>query len=421
MLQLSWAGLRERWTSYAGAVLTVCLGVALVQSSLLLLLTSATAAAPAGSGPVAQVRFEEARVVAVTVLAVTLALAAFLAVFVIASTFASTVDQRRRDLALLRLVGAGRRQVTRLLLGEALLLGVLGSLAGSAVGAGVVRVQTWLMVRVGLLPAGAGAQWRTWVLPAAIALGTALALAGVSLAARRAARVRPLEALSAGEAPARVVTRGRWAAGLLLGAGALVLVGLSPLGGPAGGRAMAVCVSLLAALALAVLAPVAVPALAGLLPLRGSALGDLARANLREEVRRSASTAAPLIVLVGLLLGQSGAAWSYTRAASAELHRTLAADLVVEATAGADGALAQRLGAVAGAGSASTEVELPAALTTGSGETAFTEIGRVLVVEPAAYERAHPGSGSLQALHGAALAAGPGALGTSTGDRVGVR
>ncbi|WP_432535002.1 hypothetical protein [Kineococcus arenarius] len=50
MLQLSWAGLRDRWTSFAGAVLTVCLGVALVQSSLLLLLASATGDAPPGPG-----------------------------------------------------------------------------------------------------------------------------------------------------------------------------------------------------------------------------------------------------------------------------------------------------------------------------------------------------------------------------------
>ncbi|WP_432535001.1 ABC transporter permease [Kineococcus arenarius] len=346
-------------------------------------------------------RFEEARVVAVTVLAVTLALAAFLAVLVIASTFAFTVDQRRRDLALL--------------------LGVLGSLAGSALGAGVVRVQTWLMVRVGLLPTGAGAHWHAWVLPACVGVGTALALAGVFLAARRAARVRPLEALEAEGEPARVMTRGRWTTGVLLGAGAVVLVALSPLGGPAGGRAMAVCVSLLAALAFAVLAPVAVPALAGVLVPRGGVLGDLARANLRDDVRRSASTAAPLIVLVGLLLGQSGAAWSYTEAAVAQLRSTTAADLVVESTADADGSLAQRLSAVPGVGSASSEVELPAALTTGAGETAFTGIRRVLVVDPGAYERAHPTSGSLQALRGAAVAAGPGALESSTGDRVGVR
>ena len=62
------------------------------------------------------------------------AAAVFLAAFVISSTFAFTVDQRRRDLALLRLVGGSRRQVRRLLLGEAFLLG----LAGAALGVPVI-------------------------------------------------------------------------------------------------------------------------------------------------------------------------------------------------------------------------------------------------------------------------------------------
>ena len=416
MLRLSWAGLLERRSTFTGAVLTVCLGVALVQSSLLLLLSTATSGAPAGAGAVEVMRFDEARVVAVAVEAVTLALAAFLAVFVIASTFAFTVDQRRRELALLRLVGAARRHVVRLLLGEAVLLGVVGSVAGSALGVAVVRVQAWSMVRLGLLPAGSGAQWRPWAVPASVALGTGLAVAGVLLAARRAARVRPLEALRAGEEPARVMTRGRRVAGVVLGCGALALAALSPLGGPAGGRAMAVCVSICAALALTALAPLAVPAVARLLPVPGGVLGELARANLRDEVRRSASTAAPLVVLVGLLLGQTGAASSYTAAAVQELRRGTAADLVVE------GAAPQvRIAAVTGVRSSSTEVDLPAAVTTGGEGMEFTEVLRVLVVDPAGYERAHPASGSLAALSGRAVAAGPGATGLSVGESPGVR
>jgi putative ABC transport system permease protein len=417
VLRLSWAGLLERRGVFAGALLTVCLGVALVQSSLLLLLSTATAATPAGATPVQVMVADEARIVAVTVEAVSLALAAFLAVFVIASTFAFTVDQRRQELALLRLVGAGRRHVTRLLLGEALLLGVVGSVAGSALGVPVVAAQRWLMLRLGLLPAGTEVRWLPWVAPAAVVLGTGLAVAGVALAARRAARVRPLDALRAGEAPTAVMSRGRWLLGGGLAVAAVALAVLSPLGGPAGGRAMAVCVSLCAALALAVLAPLVVPAVTRVLPLPRGVLTDLARANLSDEVRRSASTAAPLVVLVGLLLGQTGAAWSYTAAAQRELSATTAADLVVETTADVAGALS----AVEGVAVASAEVDVPAALTTGEGEMAFTEILRVLVVDPDAYTAAHRGTGSLADLRGEAVAAGPGALGTPVGSRVGVR
>ncbi|MGY1846116.1 MULTISPECIES: ABC transporter permease [unclassified Blastococcus] len=415
---MSWAGLAERWTLFVGAALTVCLGVALVQSSLLLLISAATLDAPAGLSPVEQMRFDAANVVAVTVIAVTLALSAFLAVFIISTTFAFAVAQRRRDLALLRLVGGGRHQVRRLLLGEAVLLGGVGAVTGVPVGLAVMAFQSWSLAALDFVPDGFTGEWRTWALGVSAAVGVGLAVAGVLVAARRAARVQPLEALrDTGEA-AEVMTRGRWVSGLLLTAGATALVVLAPLGGPAGGQAMAMCVSVLAALALTALAPLVVPAAAKLLPVRSSGvLARLVRANLRDDVRRSASTAAPLVVLVGLVLGQSGALTSFAVAGQAEQRRTTAADLVLETT-GAEGSRAVALDGVA---TASTEVDVPVALTTGTGETAFTEITRGLVVDPAGYEAVHRGSGSLAALEGRAVAAGPGALGVSPGDTVGVR
>src|SRR5262245_39336769 len=138
---MSWSTFRDRWQVFLGAIVTVCLGVALVQSSLLTLISAATADVPPGL-PAAQARaISDGYVAAVSLLGIGLGLSTFVAVFIVSSTFAFTVAQRRRDLALLRLTGASRGQVRRLLLGEALLLGTVGSALGIVAGLPVMRLQ----------------------------------------------------------------------------------------------------------------------------------------------------------------------------------------------------------------------------------------------------------------------------------------
>lgn len=412
MLRMSLAGLAERWQLFVGAALSVCLGVALVQSSLLLLIAAATLDPPAGLSAAEQLRFRDSAEASVALLGVTLGFSAFLAIFIISSTFAFTVAQRRRDLALLRLVGGARRHVRRLLVGEAVLLGLVGTVTGVPVGLAVLDLQTRLLVGFGFVPPGFTAPWRDWILGASAGTGLGLALAGVLMAARRAGRVRPLDALRDPDA-GRVMTAGRWLTGLFFAAGAAALIILAPLGGPEGGQAMAMNVPFLAAVALTLLGPVLVPAAARLLPAAG-VTGMLARANLRDQVRRGAATAAPVIVLIGVVFGQVGASASFAASGVAEQRRGTAADLVVE-TAG------RALPAVPGVASYSTETELLIELTTGRGEEAETDIARALVVDPAAYGRAHPGSGSLDALRGATAAGGPGRENFSRGDTVTAR
>ena len=410
MIGMSRAGLAERWPLFIGAALTVSLGVALVQSSLLLLISAATFHAPAGLPVVERMRVEEGAEIAVALLGITLGFSAFLAIFVISSTFGFTVAQRRRDLALLRLVGASRGQVRRLLLGEAVLLGGFGAATGIPAGLALMALQTRLLRTLGFLPGAFTARWHDWIIGASIGTGVALAVAGVLVAARRAGRVRPLEALRDTGAAAPVMTLGRWLSGLLFAGGAAAMVIVSPHAGPSGGQALAMNVAFCSALACAAFAPLLIPAVARLLP-AGGVLGGLARANLRDGRRRSASVAAPVIVLTALVFGQLGAAGSFAAAGVAEQRRSTAADLVVEST----GPISVR---VPGVASASAESELPASLTTGSGEEAETDTVSVLVIDPAAYATAHPGGGSLGGLTGRAIAGGDG---VSAGDTVRLR
>jgi putative ABC transport system permease protein len=418
VLRLSWSTFTERWQLFTGAALIVCLGVALVQSSLLVLISAATLDIPAGLTAAERARFADGTETAITLSALTLAFSAFLAVFIVGSTFAFTVTQRRRDLALLRLAGGGRGQLHRLLLWEAVLLGAVGTAAGVPAGLAVMTFQSWLLRTLGFVPPGFHAEWRTWIVAVSAGVGFGVAVAGVLVAARRAAMVRPLEALRETGEGARVMTPGRWVIGLLFAAGAVALIIVAPLGGSGGGQAMAINVALCASVALSALSPLIVPGIARLLPERaGGVLGELARAGVRDGVRRSAATAAPVIVLVALVVGQSGTLTSFAAAGEEQQRRDTAADLVVEAV----GPVGDAIAAVPGVASASTEVEVPVAVTWGSGEDAETEDLLGLVIDPAAYAVAHRGVGSLDALRGPAVAGGPAWEGGSVGETVGVR
>ncbi|MFD2420016.1 FtsX-like permease family protein [Amycolatopsis pigmentata] len=386
MFQLSLATFRERRSLFAGAVLIVTLGVALVQSSLLILVSAASPVLPPGLSLQDAERLRDGYSAAVALLAMMLAIATFLAVFIVASTFAFTVAQRRRDLALLRLTGAGRGQVRRLLLSEAILLGLIGTLAGVPAGLVVQRWQAALLVGLDFLPPDFSVRWQGWILAVSAGIGVGIAVLGVLAAARRASKVLPLEALrDLGEA-AKVMTGPRWFSGILFLGGALALVILTPASSDEAAIPLAVNGAIAAAVGLSVLSPLVVP-LAGRvlgLFLRRSTLGMLAQANLRDGVRRSASTAAPLLVLVALVLSLSGTLGTISAASRAAQAQNTAADLVVESA----GPVPHD---VPGVAVASAETPVTMTITSyDAKQKAKTKNVRALAVDPESYAKVHP-------------------------------
>src|SRR5262245_36934590 len=217
MWAISVRTLRDRWTLFVGALLSVALGVALVQSSAVLLAAASRTHPAPGSTPAEAQAVRDTVEGVSSLMGISIMLAVFLSVFIIGSTLAFTVVERRRDLALLRLNGASRRQVRRLLVGEGLLVGLLGTGLGVALGLLATAVETWLVHRVGLDASMLRVGFPVWVLLVDLAAGLGSALAGVLVAARRAGRVRPLDALRETGDQRRVMTIGRWVWGLLLG------------------------------------------------------------------------------------------------------------------------------------------------------------------------------------------------------------
>ncbi|WP_432835116.1 FtsX-like permease family protein [Dactylosporangium sp. CA-092794] len=232
----------------------------------------------------------------------------FVAVFVVASTCAFGVAQRRRELALLRAAGATPGQVRRLLLAEAGLVAAAAGLPGALLGTALAPLLSGPLVAVGLEPAGFRVGFTWWAPPAALAAGLVVGVAGVWLAARRASRVPALDALRVAAAEPRPMTLSRWLVGLLalvVGGGLALLVP----GATAERKATIVLGSAMVLLvAAALLAPVCVAPIVRLVtwPVRRGATGLLVRAGARVAARRVASAAAPVLAAVGfavLLVG----------------------------------------------------------------------------------------------------------------------
>jgi len=242
--------------------------------------------------------------VAVSLLGVTSGLAGFVAIFVVAGTFAYAVAARRRELGLLRTVGATPRQARRLVLGEALAAGVAAALAGSALGVVIAGPFAHWLARAGFAPHDFTAHFILWPVAAASGAGLLIALAGAFVAARRAGRVRPAEALREAAVDHGTMPLTRWLVGLAALGGSVPLFGVLAGAHSVDQAALIMPITMLLVVGFAMLAPVLIPPLAWLFtaPLAAAtaATGMLARRNTMTAVRRTAATAAPVLVTVGI-------------------------------------------------------------------------------------------------------------------------
>src|SRR5919109_136158 len=156
-------------------------------------------------------------------------IALFVGAFLIFNTFSITVAQRMREFALLRTLGASRRQVWRAVVSEGLLLGLVGGALGFVIGIGTAALLRQLFIAFGAdLPSkGNVIEARTVIVT--ILVGVLVSLVASLSPAIRAMRVPAVEALREGAVP---ITRERGRrmaiiAGVLLAAGvALMCVGL---------------------------------------------------------------------------------------------------------------------------------------------------------------------------------------------------
>ncbi|GGQ06708.1 FtsX-like permease family protein [Streptomyces mutabilis] len=286
---------------------------------------------------------------------------AFVSVFVVASTFAFAVAQRRREFGLLRTAGATPGQVRRTVLAEGLAVGAVASAAGCALGSyGAPLLAAWV-VDEGLAPAWFSIGDHTWPYHTAFWTGLLVALCGAVTASWRAGRTGPAQALREVSVDTRTMPRGRWLSGGGLLLTALVTLGIALAGDPGDllHRKTYVTRPMLLITAVALLAPVVVRPLTRLLtwlPARlPGAAGMLVRENAAAGVRRTAAVAAPVLVTVALAGSLLGATATLNEAGATETRERTTADFVVEAPGdgGFDAETVDRLRAVPGAATVS--------------------------------------------------------------------
>ena len=263
--------------------------------------------------------------------------------FVIANTFSMLVGQRTRELALLRAVGLSRRQLRRMVLGEAAVVGLLGGLAGVAVGHGLaVPAVRLLGDQAG--PATVVASWPALVAPLAVAVGVTVLSAWA--AARRAARTPPVAALRGQIGATPGDTRRRTTAGLALAVPGIAVYGYAALTDQIDEQVGTVGLGGAALLILAVV--VLAPELCRLLlrplaaPLaRLGATGRLAAGNAARNPRRTAATASALMISLSVVTGLAIFGHSVKRHTVAGVRRDVAAPLVVQPAGRGEAAIPQ--------------------------------------------------------------------------------
>lgn len=258
-------------------------------------------------------------------------IALFVGSFIIYNSFSILVAQRKKEMALLRAIGAGRRQVLSSVLVESLVVGVLASVAGLATGVGVAIGLKSLLSAMGLdLPSGPVVVTSATVITALVA-GVGVSLLSAIFPARRASKVPPIAALRDVAFDRSASSRRRVVSGLAVTGLGVAAMGAGLFGGaglvPVGAGAAVVF------LGVAVLGPVLARPLSRVLGaplprLRGVS-GNLARENAMRNPKRTSTTAAALMIGVALVGFITILASSTNASITQTVDRGFSGDLVV--------------------------------------------------------------------------------------------
>ncbi|MEV5772369.1 FtsX-like permease family protein [Streptomyces antimycoticus] len=266
-------------------------------------------------------------------------IALFVGIFIIVNTFSMLVAQRTRELALMRAVGATRRQVTRSVLMEATFVGAVAAVVGLAAGVGIGALLRSVLNSTGAsVPDGPLIVAPTTVL-VSVLVGVVVTVLSAWLPGRRAAKIPPVAAMNS--VHAAPTTRGlvvrNTIGSLFAAAGVALVVSGAGMGGSDGQGPMAFGAAVLV-IGVFILTPLlSRPMIAAASPvLRIFGMpGKLARQNAVRNPRRTAATASALMVGLTLITGMTVIAGSMQKGINNMAADGLKSDYVV--SMGGDG------------------------------------------------------------------------------------
>ncbi|GGN93018.1 ABC transporter [Streptomyces albiflavescens] len=260
-------------------------------------------------------------------------IALFVGTFIIANTFTMLVAQRTKELALLRAVGASRKQVTRSVLIEAFVVGAVAAVAGLAAGIGIGAGMRSLMGTLGATVPDGPLIISPGTVATALLVGILITMLAAWLPGRRAAKIPPVAAMSSVHAKATtksLVLRNTIGA-LFAAAGVAVVLYATTMDGSDGQAPMGFGAVLLI-IGVFVLTPLLsrplIAAAAPVLRVFGVS-GKLARQNSVRNPRRTAATASALMIGLTLITGMTMMAGSLQKSIDKMASSALKADYVV--------------------------------------------------------------------------------------------
>jgi len=258
----------------------------------------------------------------------------FVGGFTIFNTFSITVGQRTRELALLRIVGASRRQVFRSVLFEALLLGVTASLVGIGLGVLTASGLEALIKAFGItLPSGS-LVFQSRTVFAGLLVGVGVTVVSAISPARQAVKIPPIAAISTYEVAQRESSARRLTIGAVIGVAGIVVLAIG-LSQPAiqlvgiGAVGIFIAVGILAPAIARPVSSVLGRPLARILGVSGR----IGRKNSMRSPRRTAQTSAALMVGMALVSTIAVYGASLSKSATGTISDAVSADYIITAPA----------------------------------------------------------------------------------------
>ncbi|MEU2183948.1 ABC transporter permease [Streptomyces thermolilacinus] len=322
------------------------------------------------------------------------AIALFVGIFLIANTFTMLVAQRTKEVALMRAVGASRKQVTRSVLAEAAIVGLVASVAGYLLGIALAVGLRSGMASFGLkMPDGPLVLGATPVL-SALGVGLVITMLAAWLPGRRAAKIPPVAAMnSVHAAPTQksLVVRNSIGGALALTGAAVIVFGAVKAGDV--GRLLVAGGAFLALIGSIMLIPLlSRPLIAAVRPLLVGVFGisgKLAGQNAVRNPRRTGATASALAIGLTLVTGLSVLGVTVGRSLDQATTDQIKADYMVQMASGGPldpsvlTALEKTAGVTAVSPQQASGFELGGKYTSASAVTPGA-IEKVLKVEPTA-------------------------------------
>ena len=264
--------------------------------------------------------------------------------FVIYNVFSISAAQRQRENALLRAIGASKKQVTRALMIESVVVGLFGSTIGLFAGIGLSKALSALLKAASIdLPSG------DLVVPSSavvntIVVGLIVTVASAWLPARRAGKVPPLAAMRETAIEVVALTRRRTIFGLVLialGAAAIIAV----TGGASNkwlGLGILFVFSGTITLGPVIARPVALLLGKPAERLRG-VTGTMARQNSARNPKRTSRTASPVLIGVALVTAVAALAASISSQIDGVFTQQFKGDYAINTNARGFGGLSPSL------------------------------------------------------------------------------